>query len=59
MHDILGFWEKNIPSLFAFLKSREFFSNFSLLISLEVFTKKRHEMKVNYKEAMTTRQIIL
>jgi hypothetical protein len=59
MHDILGFWEKNIPSLFVFLKSREFFSNFSLLISLEVFTKKRHEMKVNYKEAMTTREIIL
>jgi len=59
MHDILGFWEKNTPSLFSFLKSEEFFSPFSLLISLEVFTKKRHEMKVNYKEAMTTRQIIL
>jgi len=59
MQDILGFWEKNTPSLFAFLKSQEFFSPFSILISSEVFTKKRHEMKVNYKEAITAREIIV
>ena len=58
-HNILEFWKQNTPFLFSFLISEEFFSDFSLLISSEVFTKKRHEMKVNYKEAMTTREIIL
>jgi hypothetical protein len=57
--DLVSYWKREIPHTFDTLISDEFFASFSELISLEVFSSKRHEKKVSYSDAKVTREIII
>jgi hypothetical protein len=48
---LVSYWQKEIPNTFRTLINDECFIPFSDLISLEVFSRKRHEGKVNYTDA--------
>ena len=41
------------------LLGNDFFTPFSTLIASEVFTRKRHEAKVNYRDALLVRTTLL
>jgi hypothetical protein len=57
--DLISYWQKEIPNIFRTLISDECFSPFSDLISLEVFSRKRHEGKVSYSDAQRIREVMV
>ena len=56
---LVSYWQKEIPNIFRTLISDECFVPFSDLIALELFSRKRHEGKVNYSDAQFTRDILI
>jgi hypothetical protein len=56
---LITYWQKEIPNTFRTLISSECFVPFSDLIALEVFSRKRHEGKVNYSDAEKIRGVMV
>jgi hypothetical protein len=56
---LVSYWKKEIPNTFRILISPECFVPFSDLIALEVFSRKRHEGKVNYSDAQRIREVMI
>ena len=56
---LVSYWQKEIPNIFRTLISDECFAPFSDLIALEVFSRKRHEGKVNYSDAEKIRRVMV
>lgn len=56
---LIAYWQKEIPNTLAVLISDECFVPFSDLIELEVFSRKRHEGKVNYSDAEKIRAVMV
>jgi hypothetical protein len=56
---LVSYWQKEIPNIFRTLISDECFVPFSDLIALEVFSRKRHEGKVNYSDAERIREVMV
>ncbi len=56
---LIVYWQKEIPNILSILISDECFIIFSCLIELEIFSRKRHEGKVNYSDAKKMREIMV
>jgi hypothetical protein len=56
---LIAYWQKEIANTLAVLISDECFVPFSDLIALEVFSRKRHEGKVNYSDAEKIRGVMV
>jgi hypothetical protein len=56
---LVSYWQSEIPNTFRTLISDECFVPFSDLIALEVFSRKRHEGKVNYSDAEKIRGVMV
>ncbi len=56
---LISYWQKEIPSILVLLTSDDCFIPFRDLIDLEVFSRKRHEGKVNYSDAQSTREAMV
>ncbi len=56
---LLMYLQKDHVKLFEICISKPFFSQFSELIGLEVFGRKRHNTKISYTDARRTREIIV
>lgn len=56
---LISYWQKEIPNIFNTLISDTCFVPFSDLIALEVFSRKRHEGKVNYSDAQRIREVMV
>ncbi len=56
---LITYWQKEIPNTLAVLLSDECFIPFRDLIDLEVFSRKRHEGKVNYSDAQKIRKVMV
>ncbi len=56
---LVSYWQSEIPNIFRTLTSDECFVPFSDLIALEVFSRKRHEGKVNYSDAKRIREVMV
>lgn len=56
---LISYWKSEIPNIFSTLISDECFVPFSDLIALEVFSRKRHEGKVNYSDAEKIREVMV
>ena len=48
--NLVDFWKSQDPALLKVLISDDFFFSFSQLMDREIFSKKRHEKKVSYKD---------
>jgi hypothetical protein len=59
IQSLTSYWQREIPHTLDILRSDDFFALFSELISLEVFSSKRHEKKVSYSDAKVTREIMI
>lgn len=57
--NLLDYWKREIPDTFAILVSDACYLPFSDLIALEVFSRKRHESKVNYSDAKRIREVMI
>ncbi len=58
VQSLISYWQREIPNTWDILASDDFFVSFSELISLEVFSTKRHEKKVSYSDAKILRTIL-
>ncbi len=56
---LISYWQKEIPNTLSTLISDKCFAPFSDLIELEVFSRKRHEGKVNYSDAQRIREAMV
>ncbi len=56
---LISYWQSEIPTTLDTLISDTCFVPFSDLIALEVFSRKRHEGKVNYSDAQSTREVMV
>ena len=56
---LISYWQSEIPNTFSILISDECFVPFSDLIGLKVFSRKRHEGKVNYSDAEKIREVMV
>jgi hypothetical protein len=56
---LISYWQSEIPNTFRTLISDGCFVPFSDLIGLEVFSRKRHEGKVNYSDAEKIREVMV
>jgi hypothetical protein len=56
---LISYWQSEIPNTFDTLISDTCFVPFSDLIALEVFSRKRHEGKVNYSDAKRIREVMI
>ena len=56
---LISYWQSEIPNTLDTLISDTCFVPFSDLIALEVFSRKRHESKVNYSDAQRIREVMV
>ncbi len=56
---LITYWQKEIPNTLAVLISDGCYIPFSRLIELEIFSRKRHEGKVNYGDAQRIREAMV
>jgi hypothetical protein len=56
---LISYWQSEIPNTLDILISDTCFLPFSDLIALEVFSRKRHEGKVNYSDAKRIREVMI
>ena len=56
---LISYWQSEIPTTLDTLISDTCFVPFSGLIELEVFSRKRHEGKVNYSDAQRIREVMV
>lgn len=59
MQGLVDYWTKEHPGLVDMLQSDVFWIPFSSIMEREIWSKKRHESKVNYSDARITRDIML
>ncbi len=59
LSDLLSFWKNQNSNMFDILISDELYSSFTEVMEREVFTRKRHESKVNYTDAKRIREIMI
>jgi hypothetical protein len=59
IQSLTSYWQREIPHTLDILRSDDFFTSFSELISLEIFSSKRHEKKVSYSDAKVMREIVI
>ncbi len=57
--NLISYWKREHSQILDILVSDVFFELFTELIDREVFTRKRHEAKVNYTDAKVTREIMI
>lgn len=57
--NLLEYWSTKIPNILTLLISDEFFLPFAEIMEREVFSKKRHENKVSFVDAKSTREILV
>jgi hypothetical protein len=57
VRSLRNFWQKN-PEMYQFLISPDFLGLFSELIQREIFSTKRHQKKVSYRDVQITREIL-
>jgi hypothetical protein len=57
--NLVSFWKDQNSNLVDILISDEFFVPFTELMNREVFTRKRHESKVNYSDAKRIREVMI
>jgi hypothetical protein len=56
---LVSYWKVNKVTILDGLLSDDFFVFFSDVMKREIWSKKRHESKVNYTDAKITREIII
>lgn len=56
---LVSFWREQNSERLDMLVSDEFFVPFGELMEREVFTRKRHESKVNYSDAKRIREVMI
>jgi hypothetical protein len=56
---LVDYWKGEFPEILEVLISDNFFLPFSFLMKEEIFSKKRHDKKVSFRDAKKTREIII
>lgn len=57
--NLVSFWKDQNSNMVDILVSDELFAPFTELMEREVFTRKRHESKVNYSDAKRIREVMI
>lgn len=56
--ELIDYWRSHIPNYYKIVSSDSFFLPLSELMQDEIFSKKRHEKKVSFRDAQNTREIL-